>query len=70
MELFIARDEKELQEWIIQSELYSSNEMSRSTVLVNPPSALGFVAPLITFQNPLWSVMSAIHRLGDVTGIH
>lgn len=70
MELFIVQDEKELQEWVIQNELYSSNEMSRSTVLVNPPSAFGFMAPLITFQNPLWSVMSAIQRLRYITGIY
>lgn len=69
MELFLAQHEKELQEWVMQSELYSSNEMSRSTVLVNPPSAFGFMTPLITFQNPLWSVMSAIHRLRDIAGI-
>jgi len=60
---------RNLQEWVMQSELHSSNEMPRSTVLVNPSSAFGFVTPLTNFQNPLWSVKSAIHRLRDITDI-
>jgi len=59
VELFIAQDEEELQQWVMQTELYSSNEMSRSTVLVNSSSMFGFLSALITFQNPL---RSAIHK--------
>lgn len=70
VKLFVAQDEKELQEWAMQNEVYSSNEMSKSTVLVNPPSSFDFMTPLITFQSPVLSVMSPIQRLNDIAGIY
>lgn len=54
----------------MQNEVYSSNKMSKFTVLVNPPSSFDFMTPLITFQNPILSVMSAIYRLNYIAGIH
>lgn len=54
----------------MKNEVYSSNEMSESTVLINPPSSFDFMTPLITFQNPALSITSAVHRLNYIAGIH
>lgn len=70
IKLLVAQDEKELQEWPVQKEVYSSNEMSKSTVLENPPSSFDFMTCLITFQNPVLSVISVIHRLNYIASIH
>lgn len=54
----------------MQNEVYSSNEMSKSTVLINPPSSFDFMTTLTTFQNPVLSITSVVHRLNYIAGIH